>query len=734
MDKRKRLQELFPIGTKYGIYRDRTDRLWETDFANMKECGMDTVRIHVTWGTAEPEEGCFDFAYYDRIEAAAERHGLRVIFTIYLVCTPEWVFEKHEDSRYVSAAGTVWTPQQQADAATGGWPGLCLDSEPHRRTVEKFLKAFTEHFRGHETIMAFDIFHEPTEEPSQQYYQNEWRELVYCHCRHSKDKFREWLKVKYGCLEELNIAWTRQYQNWEQVQPPKSMGMYTDWVDFKYFRAEAQAEAMRFLSDTIRKYDGDRCTVVHTAIYETGHPVVTSNDHFQLAGTTDMLGSSMYDFIHPEITAFVCDLLRSACDNGPFWIGETGTGAGPMYVFLGEKSEDSFCFSIPITGAEIKRQSWGQIARGAKGILFWGWRPELSTVETLSLGFTERNGELNERCQALKEFNAVLHKNKERLSRAMAPKSEAVILYNLDTIFTEGLISLGLSASPSIRCQNRYYKDSLSIMGAYKLCMKNQIQPDFISKERVINGGLSEYKLLLLPYSVNITEDLAKQIEVFVKAGGKVVSDGLCGYFTDGCWGAEICPAGGLDRVFGLHVKSDYETIQEEDILCQGTTYHNVAKVVAEKIEVHEGANIGGTFRNGRPAVVANAYGDGKTVYMGTLFFANAMWSYSASTNQLFREVLEMAGYRGKIRLEGPLEEQNVEVRILEEEEETFVFLINHEKDKISYELAVPLGKVGAVVEMIEEKKVMTEESENRETVFRGMLKPQEVKIFAVAR
>ena len=122
-----------------------------------------------------------------------------------------------------------------------------------------------------------------------------------------------------------------------------------------------------------------------------------------------------------------------------------------MYVFIGERTEDSFCFSIPITGDEIKRQTWGQIARGAKGILFWGWRPELSTVETISLGFTERNGEPTERCRALKEFNQVFQPYKEQLAEAMAPKSEAAILYNLDSIFTEGLISLGLSGSCMIR-------------------------------------------------------------------------------------------------------------------------------------------------------------------------------------------------------------------------------------------------------------------------------------------
>lgn len=692
MENQRKLQEIFPIGTKYSAYRDRTDRHWEKDFSNMKACGMDTVRVHATWGTIEPEEGKFDFTYYDHILETAVKYDLKVIFTLYLVCTPEWVYEKHPDSRYVSAAGTVWTPHQQSDAATGGWPGLCLDSEAHRKTIENFIKGFTEHYKGNREIIAFDVFHEPTEEPSQQYYQNEWRELVYCYCEHSKAKFRQWLKEKYGDLETLNKVWTRQYQNWTQVQPPKSVGIYTDWLDWKYFRSDAQAEAMRFLSDTVKKYDVDRCTVVHTAIYETGHPVVTSNDHFKLVHTTDMIGSSMYDGVNPEITAFVCDLLRSTNRNGPYWIGETGTGAGPMYVFVGEKTEDSFCFSLPISGKTIKRQSWGQIARGAKGILFWGWRPELSTVETISLGFTERNGDWTERCDALKEFTELFRKYKKDLAYAMAPKSQAAILYNLDSIFIEGLVSLGTSGSCGIKKQNRFYKDTLSLMGAYKLCMKNAIQPDFINKERAIAGELNQYDLLIIPYSVSITSDLASAITSFIKAGGKVISDAMLGYFTNDAWGSEVCPPGGLDRVFSVNVKSDYCPIDEEDLVDSSHNYKNIAKVIAEHIEVKEGGNVLAEFPDGRPAAVSGIYGEGKTAYIGTLFFANAMWKYSADTNKMFEKLLEAVGYSSSIKLEGVSDEQMVELRLLENQEKTFVFLLNHEQCPVNIQCGLPIG------------------------------------------
>ena len=726
MDKMK-LQEIFPIGTKYSAYRDRTDKNWEKDFSNMQKCGMDTVRVHATWGTIEANEGEFDFTYYDNIISAAVKYGLKVIFTMYLVCAPEWVYEKYPDSRYVSAGGNVWTPHQQADAATGGWPGLCLDSEPHRGAIASFLKAITEHYKGNADIIAFDIWHEPTEEPSQQYYQNDWRELVYCYCDHTKEKFRKWLVKKYGTLESLNEVWTRQYQNWSQVQPPKSVGMYTDWLDWKHFRADAQADAMKFLSETIKKYDKDRYTVVHTAIYETGHPVVTSNDHFKLADVTDMIGSSMYDSVNPEITAFVCDLLRSVTNNGPYWIGETGTGAGPMFVFVGERTEDSFCFSLPISGKTIKRQTWGQIARGAKGVIFWGWRPELSTVETISLGFTERNGDWTERCDALKEFTDVFRKYKSKLAYAMAPESEAAILYNMDSIFIEGLVSLGTSGSCMIRKQNRFYKDSLAFMGCYKLCMQNLIQPDFINADKVLAGGLEKYKLLLIPYGISITQELAAALRIYVKNGGKIISDGMLGYFTDKAWGAEVCPAGGLDEVFGLDVKSDYCVINEQNLVIEDHEYHNVAKVIAEHIKVRENAEVFGKFENGRPAAIAHSYGKGKTAYVGTLFFANAMWHYSGDTNEVFCKLLEKVEYSPKAKLCGPGSEQLVEVRVLEGKDEAFLFLINHDEKAACVELSVPMEGYQQITDIMTDEKKSVQEGN---VSVKDFLQPEEVKVF----
>ncbi len=733
-EKNKKLAEYFPVGTKYGYYRDRSERCWDKDFKNMQDCGMDAVRIHANWGTIEPNEGEFDFDYTDRILAKANEYGMKVIFTLYLVCSPEWIYEKHPDSKYTSAGGTQWTSHTQSDAATGGWPGLCYDSMPHRETVENFLKAIAEHYKGDDRILAFDVLHEPTEEPCQQYYQIDWHEMIYCHCEHSKALFREWLKNKYGSLEKLNEVWVRQYQRWDQVHPPKSIGMYTDWLDWKNFRVDAQVDSIQFLSDTVKKYDSGRCTVVHLAIYETGHPFISSNDHFKLAPITDMIGSSMYDTVNPEVTAFVCDLLRSSSPSGKFWAAETGSGAGPMFVFMGDKPEEHMCFSLPITGAEMKRNSWAQIARGAKGVVFWGWRPELSTLETISLGFTERDGELSERSQALKEFNTALSRFKHRLAGALAPESDTAILYNMDSLFIEGLICCGKTASPLINTHEKFYKDTISLVGAYKLCMKSHIQPDFINKEKVLDGELNKYKLLILPYSISLTAQLAAKIETFVKNGGKVISDALCGYFTDDGWGSEVCPAGGLDKVFGLSVKSHYDVIDERDVVFDGKAYNHIGKMISERFMLKEGAKAVADYTDGTPAIVTNDYGKGKAVYIGTMFFGNAVWNFDENTDEVFKKVLEKADYSPEITVIGNDAGHTVETRMLCDEKGTFIFVLNHSKDEFGVEISVPVGFDGSAQELITQTKLGKDAVKNGVFKVKEILKPDEVKVYLCSK
>lgn len=727
MDHKMQLAHAFPIGVKYGQHRDLQEAYWDRDFANMRECGIDAVRIHAFWSPIEPNEGEFHFEQYDRLVRKAEHYGVRVMFTLYLMSAPEWLFKKHPDSRFVSAAGTVWNSNQTGDNAQGGWPGLCFDSQPFRRTAEQFVKTFVLHYKGDPNILAIDIWHEPTDEAVQHGPENNWKELMFCYCEHSLNAFRTWLRRKYGTLEELNRAWTRYFPDWAAVEPPRNPGTYTDWLDWKTFRLDAVADAVRWLGAVVKKYDPERATSVHTGILEMGHPITHADDHFRLAPATDMFACSLYDAIHEDLGGFTADLMRSACENGPYWIGETGTGAGPIFSFFGNPPESYHCFARSIRPEEIFKLTWSNIAHGAKGVFFWAWRPDISTIEHLSLGFTERNGDLTDRTAALKAFTQTFRPYRESLAGAYAPQSRVCILYNMDSMLIEGLASVCRTANGCFDRDGRAYKDMLALIGCYSLCMKNGIQTDFISKELLQNGGLRRYQTLMLPYSISIDKATAEAIETFVRNGGTVIADAMLGFFTDGGWGSEVCPPHGLDKVFGVSALSDYGLAEFSDVVTQ-RTYDKAGCFVEEHLRVLD-AEVKASFRSGAPAITAHSYGAGHAIYIGTAFFANAVRSGLNETNGLFRELMRWAGLHGEAEIEGLSDAQTVEVRELYGRDEAFVFVINHMNERCSPSVRVELPFAGSMYEI---KKPENTAYCSGTWTFAEELEPLEVKIFHV--
>ena len=180
-----------------------------------------------------------------------------------------------------------------------------------------------------------------------------------------------------------------------------------------------------------------------------------------------------------------------------------------------------------------------------------------------------------------------------------------------------------------------------------------------------------------------------------------MIADGLLGYFTDGAWGSEVAPGGGLDQVFGVHARSDYEVCDEADIYLGEKCCDGTCAAVLENLVVEDGAAICGCFADGRPAVVANSCGEGKTAYVGTLFFPNVEWNYTASTEYLFTQLLEQVDYRPPIKANGVKDGQILETRILEGET-TFIFILNHEKETQEFAVSVPLGQEPGKIRVVQ--------------------------------
>lgn len=683
--KKEDLKDFFPYGVSY--YRPITPLPchWDTDLKNIKECGFNSIRVSAFWSRIEKEEGIYDFSEFDSICNAAAKYNIKVLMTLYIVNMPEWMFTKYPDARMVSAANRIQYSEHHPDAVAGGWPGLCMDCDEVMDAMKHFVKEITLHYKGNDTLLAFDVIHEPWEEPSQEYYIDSWKNSVYCYCEHSIEKFKNWLKNKYKNLQNLNMAWSRCYSDWNQVQPPRNFGAYTDWLDWRNFSISMLTKECQEAGQTVKKYDPERIIVNHCG--GVLNAFNTSSDTFALAKTVDIPGASNYSFKSPQDAGMSCDFLRSASqDDGNFWIGETSGGSGPMFVFNGEDIERFFAFGMPWTKKIQRKHIWKMISHGAKGVFYWMWRPELYGCETAAMGFTDREGGLTERTENATEISAIIHRYKKFFLNSKVKKADIAVLYNRNTSILEGYASTAKSIQGNAGLFAKY-KDISSLSGLAKMCMDNSINVDYVNDDLIISNTLDDYKILILPYSICISKSVVEKIKAFVKSGGIIVADALCGYFKEDGWGNEIVPGNGLNDIFGCKVlEYGYSldtTIVGSDEL---SSLKYRSKYVAEHLDI-SGGKIIGYFDGNKPAIIENKYGKGCGIYFGSSIFMHAKENTLKDNKKIMDYILQKANVTNEISISK--ENSSIEVRTLETVDKQLLIIMNHGSDCIDASISI---------------------------------------------
>ncbi|MEO5933160.1 MAG: beta-galactosidase, partial [Duganella sp.] len=103
-----RLPDTVLFGVAYYDEYTPVDRIDE-DARMMKQAGISVVRIaESTWGTLERSEGVFDFTHVDRMLAAFDKAGIKVIVGTPTYAIPTWLARQHPDV-------LVTTPKGRAD-------------------------------------------------------------------------------------------------------------------------------------------------------------------------------------------------------------------------------------------------------------------------------------------------------------------------------------------------------------------------------------------------------------------------------------------------------------------------------------------------------------------------------------------------------------------------------------------------------------------------------------------
>ncbi|HVW21445.1 MAG TPA: beta-galactosidase [Opitutaceae bacterium] len=241
--------DLMRIGVYY--YPEAWPRQqWPRDIANIKKLGLEFVHLgEFAWAFDEPEEGKYDFAWLDQAVKLCADQGLKVVLCTPSATPPVWLSQRHPEILMIDAKGRrmMHGTREQAN-----W-----SSEVYRSYVGKIVEQLGRRYGGNPAVWGWQLDNELSHYGAGIDYSDA-----------SQQKFRAWLKKKYGTIGALNEAWgasfwSQLYQNFDQIRLPNEEEEVAQLnphaqLDAERWFADEAADYYRFQAGILRRYTGRR--------------------------------------------------------------------------------------------------------------------------------------------------------------------------------------------------------------------------------------------------------------------------------------------------------------------------------------------------------------------------------------------------------------------------------------------------------------------------------------------
>ena len=80
----------------------------DEDLDMIKELGANLIRIgDFAWDRFEPEEGRYDFTFFDEVIERAKKRGLNIMMCVPTATMTSWMYREHPEIMNVSETGYV---------------------------------------------------------------------------------------------------------------------------------------------------------------------------------------------------------------------------------------------------------------------------------------------------------------------------------------------------------------------------------------------------------------------------------------------------------------------------------------------------------------------------------------------------------------------------------------------------------------------------------------------------
>lgn len=578
---------------KLGVcyYPEQWDRArWRDDAGRMAALGLKMVRIaEFAWALMEPREGEFEWDWLDEAVATLAEAGLEVVLGTPTAAPPRWLTERYPEVLAVDAQGRT--------RLAGSRRHVCLSSPKYFDASRAIVGAMARRYGRHPAIVAWQT-------------DNEYgcHDTLQSYSAHALARFREWLRQRYGSIEELNrrwgnVFWSMTCDSFDQIGLPVGLPAQANPVHALDWRRFASDEVLRFNRmqvETLREHAPGR-PVLHNFMGFFGE-----FDHHAMGRDLDLASWDSYPLGHTDSTAFIDpdDRLRWARSGHPDIAAfhhdlYRGVGHGRFGVMEQQAGPVNWAPWNPVPQpGQVRAWTWEAFAHRAEFVSYFRWRQLPYAQEQMHSGLHDSDDRVTpggkEAARVASELPAV---RAALTAEAPMPAPVALVLDYTSHWMLE-IQRQGADAS--------YFGDAFALYGAAR---RLGLDVDIVGPDAPLEGR----SLVLVPALLAADEVFARGL---ASASCQVVIGPRSGSKTGDFRIADGLPPGLLADSAGLRVRSVESVRPGLSMRVRGAALQGHARAWREHVEPAAGTEVMAQFDDGGAAVLRR----GRVRYLAATF------------------------------------------------------------------------------------------------------------------
>lgn len=569
------------------------EEVWDDDVRLMKKAGVNLVSVGIfSWAKIETSEGVYDFGWLDRIISKLGEAGIAVDLASATASPPMWLTQAHPEVLWKDYRGDVCQP-----GARQHWRPT---SPVFREYALKLCRAMAEHYKGNPYVVAWHV-------------SNEYG----CHNRfdYSEDAeraFQKWCEERYGTIDAVNDAWgtafwAQRMNDFTEIVPPRFIGDGNfmnpgKLLDFKRFSSDALKAFYVAERDALAEITPDLPLTTNFMVSATGSVLdyddwgrevdFVSNDHYFIPGEA-----------HLDELAFSASLVDGIARKDPWFLMEHSTSAVNWRPVNYRKEP-----------GQLVRDSLAHVAMGADAVCYFQWRQSKAGAEKFHSAMVPHTGEDSTVFRDVCELGADLNTLADNgLLGTKLAKSKVAVVFDYESEWaTEH------TATPT---QKVHHVDEP--LQWFRALADHGVTADVVP----VSSNWDEYEVVVLPSVYILSEETTRRVRDYVANGGRLIVTYYTGLSDekDHVWLGGY--PGSIRDVVGVRVEEfmpmgdDFPGVPSRLGLSNGAVARDIADVIGS---VDRSATVLETFRDdpwtdmdGAPAIVANTFGEGRSVYVG---------------------------------------------------------------------------------------------------------------------